>query len=143
VDFGQIFVVRGGVGPIQGVKVGATDGKVISGVFDGSSGGHPVASYGEGLFDVGADEERGDHGRVPKILEVGLIGVIENTKETFGFPMGGHGEERCSTSQVSVSGDQGDQSFLNAKAVHSIACVVGAHEGGSAVDFSAKLKNLK
>ena len=143
VDFGQIFMVRGGVGPVQGVKVGAADGKVISGVFDGSSGGHPVASYGEGLFDVRADEERGDHGRVPKIVKVGLIGVIENTEETFGFPLGGHGEERRSTSQVSVGGDKGDQGFFNSSVVHNIIRFVGANDGGSAVDFSAELKDVK
>eukprot|EP00972_Heterocapsa_arctica_P111334 16390867-Heterocapsa_arctica.AAC.1 len=71
------------VGPVQGVKVSAADGKVLSGVFDGGSGGHPVAPYGEGLFDVRANEERGDLGRIPEIMKVGLIGVIENTEETF------------------------------------------------------------
>eukprot|EP00972_Heterocapsa_arctica_P099238 14643314-Heterocapsa_arctica.AAC.1 len=76
-------------------------------------------------------------------MEIGLIGVIKNTKEALSIPLRGHGQERCSASQEPIGGDKGNQRLLDSSVVHTTFPFGGSHNGCSAVNFSAELKNVE
>eukprot|EP00972_Heterocapsa_arctica_P036525 5374975-Heterocapsa_arctica.AAC.1 len=115
VNFCQVFVVGGGVEPVEGMNMGV-DGSMIF--------------FGWQNF-----------GGVTKVVEIRLVFVVKNVEETLSIPLGGHGEERSSTPQASVGGNQGDQFFFDSSVVHPTFQSGGSHDGCSAMDFCAELED--
>eukprot|EP00972_Heterocapsa_arctica_P032317 4764321-Heterocapsa_arctica.AAC.1 len=60
VQFGQVFVIRGGVSPVKVSDVRVGGGVVRCCVFHKGPGAHPVVADDDVLSGVGADEERED-----------------------------------------------------------------------------------
>eukprot|EP00972_Heterocapsa_arctica_P049985 7350309-Heterocapsa_arctica.AAC.1 len=71
VNFCHVFMVRGGVGPVEDVNMGV-DGRMV-------------------LFGIGSNKKRQNVGGIPNVVEIRLIFIIKDVKESLGVPLRGYG----------------------------------------------------